>query len=351
MSASKFKRIGIHILFWVLYILYDTINANWGDHLSFEQTHKLWANIPLIIAIVYFNLYILMPRYFYQKKYGAYVICLIAVIIGYGLLAKFISYGFWLQWDKKNDYSRYLSEPKKFFVPIRIARNMFRLYPVLALSMLVKILRNSYSKEKQLRITETEQHKAELNYLQAQMHPHFFFNTLSSLYALTLKKADEAPVVVMRLSGLMRYMLYETNAGMVFLDNEITHLKNYIAIEELRFADRLEYSFQSSGDIAGKRISPLLLLPFVENAFKHSLSNEVNKAWVTIDIKVTGYQLFFNIENSISALNTQGTHQGIGLANVKKRLGLVYPYSHQLIIKQEGNIFGVNLKLQLNEKD
>ncbi|GAB3907725.1 histidine kinase [Larkinella knui] len=352
MSDSKLKRISVHLLFWLFYVLYDTMNTSWGEHdyFDFSQIHKVWANVPLTIGVVYLNLYGLMPRYLYARKYVSYGLALVVVVVAYALVTRFIGYQFWLLWDRQHAPHQYLVEPKNFFVPIRIARNSFRLYPILALTMLIKVLRNSYGKERQLRIAESERHKVELSYLRAQLHPHFFFNTLNSLYSLTLKKSDRAPDVVMRLSGLMQYILYDTNAELVLLEGEIAQLKNYIAIEELRFADRIEYSFQSSGPVERKLISPLVLLPFVENAFKHSLSHELHKAWVTITIKVTGYHLFFNVENSIAQVNTAQPHQGIGLMNVSKRLALSYPGRHELQIKQEENTFSVNLKIQLYEE-
>ena len=352
MLDSKLKRISTHLLFWLLYILYDTLNTSWGEHdyFDFSQIQKVWANIPLTIGVVYVNLYGLMPRYFYARKYIQYVTVLTVVVVIYALLTRLIGYQFWLDWDRQHAYHHYMAEPKNFLVPIRIARNSFRLYPVLALTMLIKVLRDSYRNEKLSRIAESERHNAELSYLRAQLHPHFFFNTLSSLYALTLKQSERASDVVMRLSGLMHYMLYDTNAEVVLLEEEIKQLKNYIALEELRFGDRIEYSFQSSGNIIGKRIGPLLLLPFVENAFKHSLSQELNKAWVTITIKVTGHQIFFFVENSIAGINPVPSRQGIGLMNVQKRLALLYPGRHELRIRQEENTFSVELKVQLHEK-
>jgi hypothetical protein len=348
---NKSERMGLHLLFWMIYILYETLNASWGqqDRFDFSQIHKVWANVPLTIGVVYLNLYGLMPRYLYGKKYGRYGLSLVVVVVAYALVTRFIGYRYWLPWDRQHAYHQYMTEPKNFFVPIRIARNSFRLYPILALTMLIKVLRDSYGKEKQLRIAQSERHQAELSFLRAQIHPHFFFNTLSSLYALTLKNSDRASDVVMRLSDLMRYMLYDTNAGSVLLEDEITQLNNYIALEQLRFADRIEYSFQCSGQVKGKRIGPLLLLPFVENAFKHSLGGELHKAWVIITIKVSGNRLFVFVENSIAQVHDSKSGQGIGLTNVRKRLALSYPGRHQLRITHEPNTFSVSLKILLEE--
>ena len=360
---NKPKRIGIHLLFWIIYILYETVNASWGeqDRFDFSQIHKVWANVPLTIGVVYLNLYVLMPRYINARKYGRYGLSLVAVVVAYALVTRLIGYLYWLPWDRQHAYHHYVTEPKQLLVPIRIARNSFRLYPILALSMLIKVLRDSYGKEKQLRIAQSERHQAELSFLRAQIHPHFFFNTLSSLYALTLKKSELASDVVIRLSALMRYMLYQTNAESVLLEDEIAQLNNYIALEQLRFADRIECSFQCSGQVKAKRIGPLLLLPFIENAFKHSLSGELDKAWVIVTIKVRGDQLFVYVENSTAEASgiaeASGTAQppgsnpgqGIGLINVRKRLALSYPGRHELFIKHEQNTFSVKLKLQLEQ--
>ncbi len=347
------RRIGLHILFWILFISYEVSNYGWSNtrYFHWNATHELWTDLPMMIVIVYVNLYWLMPKFLYPKKYVAYIFSLFFILLLGGLYARYMGYRIWTPWDKTHNYQDYLEAPKQFFIPIRIIRNTINFYPLVALTMLIKVLRNSYRNEKYLRETDAEKHRAELSFLKAQIHPHFFFNTLSSLYALILKKSDKSAGVVMTLSGLMRYMLYESNAEMVLLEDEINYLKNYISIEELRFGDRLDLSFQYSGNIQGKLIAPLVLLPFVENAFKHSLNNETQKAWITIDIKVTGNELFFKTENSYQKINSKIDHEGMGLKNVKKRLHLVYPGKHSLVIKDGEVFFITDLKMQLNEKN
>lgn len=352
MAGNNLKRIGLHIVFIVLYCIYETVNAAWtaSDELDFTQIHKVWWTIPLTLLVAYTNLYVLMPRFLYKRRYVTYIGSLLALLLAWGFATRFMGYQFWLAWDKEHFPEKYISEPKHFFVPVRIARNMFRLYPVLAVTMLVKVLRDSYRREKQMRIEESERHKSEISHLRAQVHPHFFFNTLSSLYSLTLKKSDKAADVVMQLSDLMRYVLYQTNAERVPLEDELKHLRDFIAIEQLRFGDRIEISFHSSGNLEGKRIGPLLLLPFVENAFKHSCGSESEPAWVTIAVKISGDRLFFAVENSASVVTEKKPHSGIGLINTKKRLALSYPGRHKLITGKDDNVFKVELKLDLNEE-
>jgi LytS/YehU family sensor histidine kinase len=139
-------------------------------------------------------------------------------------------------------------------------------------------------------------------------------------------------------------MLYEASAHTVLLKDEITYLENYIGIEQMRYVERLDLSFQYSGDIAGKSISPLLLLPFVENAFKHGI--EDSSGWITIDLKVIGTALYLKVENSFT-LPAKPKKPGLGLLNVKKRLDLAYPGKHELHINQNDDIYSVALTLQL----
>ncbi len=350
---NTFQRVIAHLLFWSVYITYVTIDASWGerDYFDFTQIHKVWSYIPLMVGAVYANLYFGMPRYLFKRRYGMYALFLIMLVLCYAVVARVIWYAFWIPWDKAHGDYWFGMQEDRLFIPIRIARNAFRLYPVLALTMLIKVLKNSYDREMTLRISEAERHKAELSYLRTQIHPHFFFNTLSSLYSLTMKKSAQAPDIVLRLSEMMRYIVYESDVRSSSLQSEIDQLNNYATIEELRFGDRMEYSIQSSGAIQGKRISPLLLLPFVENAFKHASADEGEKSWVTIDIKVSGEQLFFAVENSVAKGNQQRSRPGIGLENVRKRLTLCYPGAYQLRINPGDQTYSIFLNLELHEKD
>lgn len=329
------------------------------DFIVLEYSPQIWTELMVAMGMVYANLYFLMPRYWYPKQYARYIAGLILVMLAGGLTIRYIMYAYWIPWEKVHDQLEYAIEARNFYIPVRIIRNSVEFYPVVAVTMLIKMSNDSYQHEKRLRQMEQEKFNAELNFLKSQMHPHFFFNTLNTLYALTLKKSEQSPEVVMRLSGLMHYILYDTNADFVQLETDIKHVKDYTGIEEIRFADRLEFSFQYSGDIAGKIIAPLILLPFVENAFKHSLHNETETAWIIIDIKVSGNRLYFKSENSCRPTETAPIEPGgpelpiagVGLANVKRRLELTYPGKHELTIDHGDLSYRVDLKLELNEKD
>jgi two-component system LytT family sensor kinase len=368
------KRIVAHALFWIFYLLYILLDEGWmdRDYIVLRYSPQIWTETLVAITLVYTNLYFLMPRYLYPKQYARYATGLILLMLAGGLTTRCFMYLYWIPWESIHEPIEYANEATNFYIPVRIIRNSLGFYPVMAVTMLIKITNNSYQHERRLRQMEQEKFNAELNFLKAQMHPHFFFNTLNTLYALTLKKSEQSPEVVLRLSGLMQYILYDTNTDFVQLETDIKHVKDYTGIEEIRFADRLEFSFHYSGDMAGKIIAPLILLPFVENAFKHSLRDETEKAWIVIDIKVVGDRLFFKSENSCRpkelAPATNKGHRitnngptgkngarlpanGVGLANVRRRLELTYPNRHELNIDHGDFFYRVECKLQLNEKD
>jgi len=242
------------------------------------------------------------------------------------------------------DPIRYQQENKNFWIPVRILRLSLQAYPVVALSTLLQLMRNAYFEERQLRQIADEKHRAEMALLRVQINPHFFFNTLNSVYALTPKGSELASVMVLRLSHLMHYMLEDSGADKVQLKDEICYLNDYIGIEQLRFAERLDLSFQYSGDISDKMIAPLLLLPFIENAFKHGISE--GSGWITIDLKVMGERLFLKVENSYPE-NSHTSGHGVGLRNVQRRLDLIYPGRYTLQLNRQEDIFEADLKIDL----
>jgi len=192
-----------------------------------------------------------------------------------------------------------------------------------------------------------EKSKAELQILKNQLQPHFLFNTLNNIYGMILEQEKEAGESVLKLSEIMSYMLYDCAREKVDLEKEIRMLKNYIVLEKTRYGKQLDISFESNGETKGMLIAPLLLLPFVENAFKHGVSNNPSTAWVQIHLNVTENKLFFSIENSLSP-NESNTpvKSGIGLTNVKKRLDLIYAGKYNLQIIEE-DFFLVKLNVNL----
>ncbi len=347
MKLKQYNSIGRQLLLWLVYILYIIIIDGWNHrdrdtwHFILPGSDQL-TDILLVMLAVYINLYFLIPVFYLRQKYVQYIVYLLLLVLAGGLSQRFLCWLIWFPIARMHHPG--IELPTGFWLTIRIIKDTIDVLIVVSATMFIKLLRNAHQQEKKLREIEKEKFSAEMSLLKAQINPHFFFNTLNSLYALTLVASKESPNVVLKLSNLMRYMLYEASEGKVILRNELTHLQNYIQIEQMRFTDRLDLSFQYSGDIEGQWIAPLLLLPFIENAFKHGIEN--NSGWITIDLKIIENHLYLKVENSFDAASKPKIG-GFGLANVKRRLHLIYPGSHELNEDQDEGVYKVDLKINL----
>jgi hypothetical protein len=188
---------------------------------------------------------------------------------------------------------------------------------------------------------------AELQLLKAQVHPHFLFNTLNNIYSFSLESSPKTPGLILKLSSLLSYMLYDCKTAEVRLEKELEIMKNYIGLERERYGNNIDISWDVTGDVQDKFIAPLMMLPFIENAFKHGTSEQIEKCWLSIDISVKGNRLKVKIANSKNE-NPSNGNNGIGIANVRKRLAFIYPGNHELKLSDEGAFFIVSLMIQLN---
>lgn len=232
-------------------------------------------------------------------------------------------------------------------------------------STIIQIVSHWIADQRKMKELEKENLQSELKFLRSQINPHFLFNTLNSLYSLTLSKSDLAPEIVIRLSEIMRYMLYECNEKLVPLEREIKFMKNYVELEKLRYGDDVNIDFCIEGEVQNQEIAPLLFIPFFENSFKHGLSNRTGEDWVVIRFNALGDRVSLTIRNSIPKPIPETKHtvksidkkilnsSGIGLENVKRRLELLYSNRYELNIGQDDDQFEINLsiKLQNNEND
>lgn len=216
-------------------------------------------------------------------------------------------------------------------------------------TMGVTIIRHQIKQKISKAETKANVSDAELKLLQRQLSPHFLFNTLNNLYALSIHDASKLPPLLLKLSDLLRYTVYDTKAALVTLDDEINYIKNYIDFEKIRLGERLELSANWPETFAeAPPIAPMLLVVFVENAFKHSKNTQDPRIKIAIDLQIWGKTLLFSIQNSFDSnlpKNTSEQHSGLGLENVKKRLELAYPGRHDLSIEQKNNTFRVKLRL------
>ncbi|HSD08493.1 sensor histidine kinase [Flavobacterium sp.] len=219
---------------------------------------------------------------------------------------------------------------------------------IIAISTIIKTLSEFYDDQQNKLIAESQRTSTELNYLRKQTNPHFLFNSLNSIYSLAHKKSDLVPDAIVTLSEMMRYMLYETDNKTVLLEKEIDYIKNYIELQKLRLNNIENISINIHGNTKDKFIEPMLLISFIENAFKYGTDYK-GTAYVKIVIKIEGDLFTFWIENKIENNKKDPDNSGIGLANIKNRLNLLYPNSHQLNLTSTNTNFTVHLTLQLDQ--
>lgn len=194
---------------------------------------------------------------------------------------------------------------------------------------------------------EREKLVAELNFLKAQINPHFLFNTLNNLYYLAYSKSDNTTEVIDKLSKMMRYMIYDSNHAKVLLSKEIEYMQNYVSLERLRLNNETPVEFEVKGDPGDNKIAPLIFIAFLENAFKHGVSNTQKQCWVHVSIVISGKSCIYTVENSKIPNQNSESKSGIGLANIKRRLELSYPDSYELSVQDLSDKYAVQLTLNL----
>jgi len=308
MYFNKVKRRSIlfHFLFWVIYFITNAYLWQTFDKTYNEITSYGLTRLPIKIIAVYINYYLLI-RFFFQKRYFAFFCYFLFNLVLAGLVQTQIS-------SHSFNYQTFT----QYSLPI---------CSVVILSSALVIVYQFLVKVNESKQLEIEKVKSELSFLKTQLQPHFLFNTLNNIYSLTLENSSLAGKSILQLSSLLRYVIYESEEDKVELQREINHLKDYIALEQIRFGSMLDLSFNISGSVAGKKIAPVLLMPMLENAFKHASNGMNEKIWITIDLIIKENNLYFTLENSVfreGKTQTQGAFTGIGLENAKKRLSLLY---------------------------
>lgn len=296
------------------------------------------VRIVLLMVIAYLNLHYFLPRYLLKKRYVAYFSAVLLSVFGYLVaqsLFDFYLYGYVIGPMRNSD----LMEALSF--------NFFSTLWYIGLMLALKLSMDWYSQQLAIQKITVEKLNAEVNFLRAQVNPHFLFNALNNLYALTLKKSTLAPDVVLKLSEMMEYMLYDSNDTKVLLEKEIAYLNNYMELERLRFSDKAVISLNVTGALNGHEIAPLLLLPLVENAFKHGLSKQTNDSWLSVDITLNATTLTVGVGNSKPVTVVRRSKGGIGLVNLRKRLELLYPDRYQLTLEDKKNSFQARLVIKL----
>ncbi|MGZ3865017.1 MAG: sensor histidine kinase [Bacteroidia bacterium] len=282
----------------------------------------------MLISFYYFHYYYLIPKFYYTKRFGIYVASLFGCLLF--MIAVLLS---------NPSFNPLPSPPFRYAAGAYAGSVVIRFLMIFLFSLGVA----SYNRLKEI---EREKIKTELSYLKAQINPHFLFNTLNSVYALAVKKSDSAPESITKLSGIMRYVITDAAQEYVPLDKEIDYITNYIELEELRLTSKVSLSFKATGVFTGKKIAPLIFVPFIENAFKHGVSTKENS---TIQITISVEENALNLLVKNTKVNTHTVSTGLGIENAKKRLELLYPAKHKLAITDLDTDFTVSLKINLND--
>ncbi len=334
-SKSRPATLALHGLLWGAVLLLPLFMDSPTEH--FAQVGPIRYNFFTItnilhLGLFYFNAFFLYTHLMTRDRWWIYLLCLAALILVFYYLKLWILTSWFPSFGTGDAVFRYSFFPTIFF---------------LGLSTTYRLVRDKIEHDKQQTKREADLLTTELKFLRSQINPHFLFNVLNNLVSMARHKSDQLEPSLLKLSGLLRYTLFESDEAKVSIESEIEFIKSYIELQKLRFEEDVEIvtDFQS-GTHAGS-IEPMLLIPFVENAFKHGVTL-IQSPFIRIQFAITDHVLHFIVENKFDARNqSKDKSSGIGLSNLKARLNLLYPNRHQLTILQQDTIFSINLSLHL----
>lgn len=357
------NKILFHCIIWVFFILTSLIQFYESPFRINNDFYVQWATG---IILFYLNYFYLVPVLLLEKKYWLYFVFVFALILLFMIIR--INYfipdfsqvrqlkpsnmmhnippeDFKLMYKGRRVRAAVLATRQPLF--FKIGPSFFYIL-IITISAIIRTLTEFYNNQQNKLIAETHRTNTELIYLRKQTNPHFLFNSLNSIYSLAHKKSDLVPDAIVTLSELMRYMLYETDNKTVALEKEVNYIQNYIELQKLRLNNIEDIVINVHGDTRNKFIEPLLLISFVENAFKYGTDYK-GAAHVKIKIFILENSLDFWIENTIENYVKDPENSGIGLVNIQNRLDLLYPNAHELNITQDNQYYRVHLNLKLDK--
>jgi len=349
LQTSRKARVAFHLFFWTIVAFFYFILFSWNS--DYREASIIFSTglLPVAIGVTYFFNYKLVPQFLWTKRYGRFFLFSFYTLL-FGVWLSFLIVFYALIYVLNNKSA---IDPAVLHPELQVVTLNFIVFFAIAVKQVKRVFFVQQEKselEKTKLGTELKLKEAELKLLKAQIHPHFLFNTLNNLYGLTLEKSDEAPDLVLRLSDILDYILYRCNEKSVLLSDELNNLKNFIEIEKIRYSEKLKMKVDFPTETNTLQIAPLILLPFIENAFKHGVSNYPGIAFVNTKVNLVDNTLVFKIKNSKNPIKQKNNNhsKGIGLQNAKKRLDLIYPYKYILKIEDQKETYSVNLTLELN---
>jgi len=335
------KRTWHNILLWIgLYLLWVIVFQKRA--FSFSRTMTIqFCYLLFIAANYYFNVYYTVPVFLYRKKYAAFTSLFLAGIVSASLL--------------RVPLATYLS--KHYFAPGKPPPGFSELFLNSLINIFIwticlvagKLIIDRIRFQKYIDVIEKEKMQNELDFLKAQFNPHFLFNSINSIYGNINKGNTTAREMLLTFSEMLRYQLYECNTGTISIEKELCYIRNYISLQQIRKPENLSIQLQVSDEVRGITIAPLIFIAFIENSFKYVSNYEDKLNEVKISLAKSGNQLYFKTFNTKENINGRRTidHGGIGIANVKRRLELLYPYKHVLAIQNNEHSFEVTLNLEV----
>lgn len=331
----------VHLLLWVLYFVViayqkNRMSARFGGPSHLQFVDFVFA-LNYFLAILLIN-YRLLPQYFYRKRYGAFLLLSLLALVGAIIIEEFVLEQVFFPGSRRA--GNFLG-----FLP-----TLLEIGPTFLFFIGFKLAWDNLRNQSALERVEKEKVESQLQFLKSQLHPHFLFNNLNNLYAYAQEGSPKTPEIIMHLSAIMRYMLYESRENLVPLEKELKYLEDFIQLQELQMEGRGQVEYLVTGDARAKRIAPMILIAFIENSYKHSLASLAEDIRIKIKVEIREDELHFECANTFAeTANTSGEYlnKGIGLENVRKRLELQYPGKHRLETDVKDNVYLVRLRLEL----
>ncbi len=328
------SKVFLHSTFWVLLYLFNIFMDDMRFGLWFSLIENFF-DIIFYIFIVYLNLQLLIPRYLHEQSFLLYSVALIITAVLIAPVNALVIY-----------LVNFQHPQDQIFISSNLQIYFLSSFFIAGASTIFKITGDWLKQQREQMKLKQDSLVSELKFLRSQINPHFLFNTLNNIYSLALIKSDKTPEIILKLSEILRYMLYECNAPKVPLEKEISYIKNYLDLEKLRLGDDARIEFTVEGPFEQVEISPFLFSPFLENAVKHGVNSVIEKAWIEVNLKIEQEKLFFIVKNNKTDEELRKLPGGIGLVNVERRLKLLYPDNYDLRI--ENNLSCYKIELQLN---
>ncbi len=339
----KNRNILFNSIFWVLYFLYEWL----GQGSLEDEYYRYFINACMVVPTAFLASYLsvhFLFRHYYIPDKKAFWIGQILVALAFVLIRR----TFHFHYTYPLYYPQAISSQSFLFIP-KLIIEFVNLYLIVSVYGMFYFIRSWYEQQSIMQELKQEKTTAELQLLKSQVHPHFIFNTLNNIYAVTFKKSPETANYLLKLASFLDYNLYNSQQEYVGLEEELDYIQNFVALQKLRFGEKVDVSFHRYGKTDNLKIAPLLLLPLIENCFKHGVGSSVEDSWVRVEVSGKEGEINFKIENSKEPNCTTGSKNGgLGLENVKKRLELIYPGCHELRLFEEPNAYLALLKIKIN---